>query len=209
MTTSLLPPRSQLFYDTLERCSCNWRNWLGDPRKHRSVGSVHCNRTGSRTLSSRPKATDDAGSTSKPELVATGKQNGIPGAALRHMIRQVGRPTFLLKNYSASRSTRPPRPIRAAWARGREFLDMVRNQVSGRGTIVERMAGSFMPSRADNPARGARSLRRAASPGCAYRAPITSCICAVSTNCWKTWSLASLMVNMWQYWASAALPVAL
>jgi len=38
---------------------------------------------------------------------------------------------------------------------------------------------------------GQPSIRR-------YRAPITSCNCAVSTNCWKLVSLPSRILNTWQ-----------
>jgi hypothetical protein len=40
---------------------------------------------------------------------------------------------------------------------------------------------------------GARTLR-----SCSYRTPITSCSCAVSTNCWKLVSLPSRILKTWQ-----------
>jgi hypothetical protein len=42
-----------------------------------------------------------------------------------------------------------------------------------------------------------------------YRAPITSCNCAVSTNCWKLVTLPSRILNTWHTCASKLLPVAL
>lgn len=42
-----------------------------------------------------------------------------------------------------------------------------------------------------------------------YRAPITSCNCAVFANCWKLASLPSRIFQMWQIWVSSDLPVVL
>jgi hypothetical protein len=42
-----------------------------------------------------------------------------------------------------------------------------------------------------------------------YRAPITSCSCAVSTNCWKLVTLPSRSFQTWHTWASRFLLVSL
>ena len=53
------------------------------------------------------------------------------------------------------------------------------------------------------------AVREVAAQHWRYRTPITSCSCAVSTNCWKLVSLPSRTLNTWQTCASKVLPVAL
>jgi len=54
--------------------------------------------------------------------------------------------------YFPVRRLRFRRVAAVAWARRREFLDMARSQVGGKGTTAERMASSLMPSRTDDTA---------------------------------------------------------